>query len=200
MVRVMDIYIALVHHPILNRDGGVVTTAVTNQDIHDLARTARTYDVAGTLLVTPIAQQRALVSRIIAHWRDGEGAQHQPKRAPAFERLAVVESIEEAARYIEGATGDRPELIGTTARVEGATRSYEDQRRAFGERGGSALLLFGTGWGLPRSILDACDTTLPPIEAVAGRNGYNHLSVRAAVAIILDRLLGARDPRTEPVQ
>jgi hypothetical protein len=50
------------------------------------------------------------------------------------------------------------------------------------------LMLFGTGWGLTREVKDGSDYVLAPIEG----KGYNHLSVRSAVAIILDRLLGER--------
>jgi hypothetical protein len=50
------------------------------------------------------------------------------------------------------------------------------------------FILFGTGWGLTREVKDSSDYILAPIEG----KGYNHLSVRSAVAIILDRLLGDR--------
>ena len=48
------------------------------------------------------------------------------------------------------------------------------------------LLLFGTGWGLEKSILNEADYVLDPI---GGIGEYNHLPVRAAIAIVLDRLL-----------
>jgi hypothetical protein len=57
------------------------------------------------------------------------------------------------------------------------------------EEGGPHVLLFGTGWGLTREFLASCDYMLKPIE---GLGGYNHLPVRSAVAIILDRLLSNR--------
>ena len=47
-------------------------------------------------------------------------------------------------------------------------------------------MLFGTGWGLEKSILTEADYVLDPIEGVGE---YNHLPVRAAIAIILDRLV-----------
>jgi hypothetical protein len=53
------------------------------------------------------------------------------------------------------------------------------------------LLLFGTGWGLTNEMLAECDFVLEPIAGL-GKNSYNHLSVRSAAAIILDRLLGNR--------
>ena len=51
------------------------------------------------------------------------------------------------------------------------------------------LLVFGTGWGLTEEMFDRADFALEPIK---GAGDYNHLSVRAAAAIMLDRLLGER--------
>ena len=51
------------------------------------------------------------------------------------------------------------------------------------------LVLFGTGWGLEDALIESCDGVLNPIR---GADEYNHLSVRSAAAIILDRLFGER--------
>jgi len=191
----MDIYIALVHHPVLNRAGDVVTTAVTNIDIHDLARAARTYGVAGYFLVTPIEQQRAMVSRIAAHWQGGGGAALHPLRADALSLVRVAATLDEAERAIAGPDGPRPLRVGTSAWRHSTTVGYDALRERLTTRpeGSAALLLFGTGWGLTAETLAECEAVLPPIEAIPGRAAYNHLSVRSAAAIILDRLLGARN-------
>ena len=55
------LYIALVHYPIRNKRGEVVTTSVTNLDIHDIARTARTYNYKKYFIVTPVKKQHDLV-------------------------------------------------------------------------------------------------------------------------------------------
>ena len=49
------------------------------------------------------------------------------------------------------------------------------------------LLLLGTGWGLTEECFASADLILEPI---AGNGTYNHLSVRSAAAIMLDRLRG----------
>ena len=49
------------------------------------------------------------------------------------------------------------------------------------------LILFGTGFGLTDEVMDSSYKILEPIR---GNTKYNHLSVRSAVSIILDRLLG----------
>ena len=46
--------LALVHHPVVDRRGDEVTTAVTNLDLHDIARTAATFGVDRFYAVTVI--------------------------------------------------------------------------------------------------------------------------------------------------
>jgi hypothetical protein len=188
----MDIYIALVHHPVRNRLGETVTTAVTNIDIHDLARAARTYDVRATFIVTPIEQQRSLVGRIIGHWDEGEGASHNPIRARAFERLRVARDVDDAVAAIEAELGSPPTLVATGAKLHTDITEYAVLRDRIAEAPGALLLVFGTGFGLTDEILDRCSLRLPAIKPLPGRGDYNHLSVRSAVSIILDRLLGDR--------
>jgi hypothetical protein len=47
------------------------------------------------------------------------------------------------------------------------------------------LLIFGTGWGIAPEVVRNADYRLEPIR---GTDDYNHLAVRSAVAIILDRI------------
>lgn len=188
----MDIYIALVHHPVRNQRGERVTTSVTNLDIHDLSRSARTYSARGYYIVTPIEQQRSLVSRIVAHWRHGEGRSHNPVRAEAFETVRVARDIEQVQIDIEGETGHRPLVVATGAAFEAGTTSYDALRQRLKEAEGACLVLFGTGWGLADEVIAGAELCLPGIRAADRRIDYNHLSVRSAAAIILDRLLGAR--------
>jgi hypothetical protein len=51
----------------------------------------------------------------------------------------------------------------------------------------AVMLIFGTAWGLDKEIINHADYILDPIM---GPTDYNHLSVRTAAAIILDRLAG----------
>ncbi len=48
------------------------------------------------------------------------------------------------------------------------------------------LLIFGTAWGLSKNLIKSANYRLEPITGITE---YNHLSVRSAAAIILDRLL-----------
>ena len=49
------------------------------------------------------------------------------------------------------------------------------------------LIVFGTGWGLETGFLERESDYL--LEPIPGRGDYNHLSVRSAAGMILDRLL-----------
>jgi hypothetical protein len=182
--------IALVHYPVLDGQGAIVTTAVTNLDVHDLSRSARTYGCTDYFVVHPIAAQRELVERIRTHWLDGSSGRRIPDRREALSLLRIVASIDEAIATLGGR--DRVHVWVTAARSIGETVSFVDARARLDSDGGerSALLVFGTGWGLDTSVITAADALLEPIRATRG--DYNHLSVRAACAIALDRLLGAR--------
>ena len=66
---------------------------------------------------------------------------------------------------------------------------YAEARLRLARSERPVLILFGTGWGLAGEIVAAADVRLEPIRATPDE-GYNHLSVRAACAITLDRLRG----------
>ena len=180
--------IALVHHPVRSRDGSEMTTAITNLDVHDLARLARTYGADTYYVVTPITIQQELVERIVSHWRDGGGMKRIPERGEALSRIAAVPSVGAAIEHIEGRLGTKPRVVATAARGTGfPVVGYEDESRLLFASRAPTLLLFGTGHGLSDSILAEADAVLAPIRP---KSDYNHLSVRTAVAITLDRLIG----------
>jgi hypothetical protein len=180
--------IALVHHPVLDGKGQVVTTAITNLDIHDLARSARTYGASDYFIVHPITAQRDLVTRICEHWRDGSSGRRIPDRKLALALVRTVPSLEEAC----AALGGRSEILlwVTGARDLGPPLGLREARASLDGDGKPVLVVFGTGWGLSGDVVAAADAILEPIHA-EGATGYNHLSVRAACAIVLDRLRGA---------
>jgi tRNA (guanine37-N1)-methyltransferase len=181
------LWVALVHHPVLDRDGSVVTTSVTNLDVHDLARSARTYRAAGLIIVTPIEAQRRIVERIVGYWNEPDHAARIPGRREALALVRTAPSIEEAQRI----TGDEGpvELLGTTARPGPGRLTARQAREALlADARKTRLLLLGTGWGLAPEALEACDAVLAPIE---GHSDYNHMSVRSAAAVVLDRILGS---------
>ena len=61
----INLSIALVHYPVTNKNGEVIASAVTNLDLHDMARSARTYGVKGFYVVTPLEDQKALAAQLM---------------------------------------------------------------------------------------------------------------------------------------
>lgn len=187
-------YVALVHHPVYDRNQRIVTTAITNLDIHDIARSSRTYGCAGYLLVTPVAAQRELAARILGHWsgeapdKDAHAASNDFRR-DALSYVSIVHSVDEARARVAERAGSEPIVFATAARSLGRPLlPFEGLAPVAGD-GRPLLLLFGTGWGLADEVLDRVDHLLAPIR---GPSDYNHLSVRSAAAICLDRLFGDR--------
>lgn len=183
------LYVVLLHHPVYDKRGQVVATAVTNMDVHDLARTGKTYGVAGIFIATPVRALRLLAEKIIDHWQKGFGASYNETRREALSLVRTVVDLDGAILEIERATGERPVLIATTAK-EGAVRvAFPVLRERLASSPAPHLLMLGTGWGMTRELLDRADLCLEPIRGIGD---YNHLPVRAAAAIMLDRLLGGR--------
>jgi hypothetical protein len=183
----MKLYLALVHYPVFDKNGRRIASAVTTFDLHDLSRAARTYGARLLYVVTPLLDQQKLVGRVLDHWRVGYGARYNPNRKEALELIRVSPDLEETVRDVTEREGEAPVLIATDARRQnGHTLSYADARGLLHAQK-PVLLLFGTAWGLDREVMDGVDYLLDPVE---GGTGWNHLSVRGAAAIILDRLAG----------
>jgi len=176
--------IALLHHPVLDRRGAQVTTAVTNLDIHDLARIACTYGAAKVYLVTPLAEQQRLVGRLLEHWRSGFGASHNPDRRRALELVAVAADLDGALGDFAGTVGSEPLVLLTAAGHKGGL-GYAEGRRLAAEK--PLLVTLGTGSGIAPQLFGR---GWPVLEPITGVGDYNHLPVRAAAAIICDRLFG----------
>lgn len=189
----VPIYISLLHYPIVNRHGAQVTTAVTNMDIHDISRSARTFGVKKYFIVTPIPDQHELVERILGHWRKERSKTYHPDRVEALSLVQLANSFEDVKAAIQKEHGMLPEVVLTDARPFPNSISYAEYRRELAEPGHSGrpvILVFGTGWGISDSFYPEVHRILAPVYGPEGREGYNHLSVRSAVAIILDRLFG----------
>jgi len=180
-----DLYLALLHHPVYDKNGAVVTTAVTNMDVHDISRLARTFGVRAFYLAVPVPTLHRLVARIMRHWDSGPGATYNWTRKEALGRVRLAHDLDEVIADIERETRLLPRLVATTARAGGERLGFAALRSRLREEGAPELILLGTGWGLTREVLGRVDDVL---ESIHGTDDYNHLSVRSAAAIILDRL------------
>ena len=180
-------YIGLVHGPIRSKDGQEITTSVTNLDIHDIARSARTFGFKRYFIITPIKNQQSMVKKILGFWEADSGLIYNPDRKNALSEAEVLDSIELAIEEVTRREGKKPCVVVTGANFEKNDGSEKELMHKIRLDGTPMLLLFGTGWGLTAPVVEQADFRLGPIFGIAD-DGYNHLSVRSAVAIYCDRL------------
>jgi hypothetical protein len=216
----MKIAVGLIHWPIYDRQRTVVATNVTNLDVHDIARACRVYGIERYYIIHPMQDQHIFISRMLEHWRTGDGAKYNPMRKTSLTMVHTAESIEAAVRD----WGGSPALVATHAGTfqEVPQIGFRDLRAQIEENklrlaptplaipqsgpegasesaaasapGGPAdadrlFILFGTGFGLTEEVMRSCSAVIEPIRG-ASLDDYRHLSVRSAVSICLDRLLG----------
>jgi hypothetical protein len=183
-----ELYVALMHAPVYNKNMEEVATSITNLDLHDIARSSATFGARAYYVIHPAPAQKDLARRIMGFWREGYGAEYNPDRYEAFARVRLVSTIEEALREIgQEQQGKKIFRVATDARLYPNSIDYQELRQRLENTQDVFLLLFGTGWGLVREEMDKADYILEPVY---GYGEYNHLSVRSAAAIILDRLRG----------
>jgi len=181
-----NLYLALAHYPVVNKRGEIIASAVTNLDIHDMARAARTYGARALYVITPLEDQQSLVKTLVSHWTTGSGSVYNPTRCQALEMVCIQDTLENACEDIALRGGGYPRTVVTSARNHSGGISLIRFRELL-KTGNPYLMVFGTAWGLSQACMEEADHILEPIR---GNTEYNHLSVRSATSIILDRLLG----------
>lgn len=193
----MSIYLGLVHYPIKNKNGEEITTSVTNLDIHDISRSCRTYGLEKYYIITPVLAQHELLNKILGHWQEDKASAYNPDRFDALAKTTYRNSIDDAIADITEKEGKLPKLVVTGANFESYSGTCVDLMREVNIDKSPIFIVFGTGWGLSASIVDRADFSLEPIFGDS-KDGYNHLSVRSAVAIYLDRLASAKQGPLNP--
>lgn len=182
-----NLAIALVHYPVYNKHHEVVTSALTNLDQHDIARSSKTFGLDRFYIVTPSEEQRKLAERISGHWQQGWGANYNPDRRQALDIVRVTPTIASAVEEFQKSFNKPVKIAITGAARRSGSTALTVFRKLLKETDQPYMLLLGTGWGLTEECFAASDLILEPI---AGNGIYNHLSVRSAAAIMLDRLRG----------
>jgi hypothetical protein len=181
-----NLHIALIHYPVYNKYRKVIASAISGPNLHDIARAAKTYSVRSFAVVTPLQDQQALAKRIVAHWTNGFGSTYNPNRKEALSLVSVKPSLQDVVDDIVLSGQGKPKTVVTDAKPHPNETGYKTLVQMLKD-GSPYLILFGTAWGLTTDFIGMADYVLSPI---AGKGSYNHLSVRSAAAIILDRLLG----------
>lgn len=188
------LYVALIHFPVYDKNRKTVRTSLTPMDLHDIARACRTYGVRGFYVVSPLASQRELAQTICDHWTEGYGARYNPNRKEAFALVRITADLDETFGSIQAESGFLPYTVATGARITEWDLDCAGFSRLLRQRDKKPfLILFGTGWGLLAETIQSADYRLAPIRGIGP---YNHLSVRSAVSIFLDRIQGSwpQDP------
>jgi hypothetical protein len=170
-----------------NKRKDIITTSVTNLDLHDISRAARTFNADGFFVVHPSASQQELIQKIVGFWQEGYGGEYNPDRKEAFSIFRTVSDLEEAVNLIREETGQEVLTVATDAGNYPNSVTYHNLKEIIFNEEKVFLVLFGTGFGMKSELVENCDYILQP---VIGGGDYNHLSVRSAVSIIVDRLLG----------
>ena len=183
------IAVGLVHYPVYDKSGMVVCTNVTNLDVHDIARACQTYGVRKYYVINPMKEQEMFVTRLLDFWRTGKGSSYNSMRKTALTMVQTAHSIEEAVKDWEKDFG-KADLITTSAKQQAGFEpvSFSNLRGEIASSDKTYFLLFGTGYGMVESVFKGT-RLLEPIRG-ASKEDYSHLSVRSAVSICLDRLLG----------
>ena len=179
--------IGLVHYPVRDRQNKTVATNVTNFDIHDIARAAQVFGVEKYYIIHPMKEQLMFVDRVLDHWKTGQGAVYNPMRKTALDPVQTAESLEKALL-----DWNVPEalVIATSAANEGTKKyTFSELRHEMYVEKRPVFMLFGTGNGMTEDLLKSCSGVLESIRGAPPRD-YRHLSVRSAVSICLDRVMG----------
>ena len=185
-------YVVQLHYPVLDRNGGKSTTAITGMDLHDIARACRTFGVERYAIATPLKSQRDMIAKIASHWTEGYGLDFNPDRAEAMRTIKTFASLEQVLRWIEKREKSVPMIVGTTARLDERATHWTSIKREVLESGRPLVLIFGTGHGLHEEVLTICDAIMTPISGAGEPGNYNHLSIRSAASVVLDRFFGFR--------
>jgi hypothetical protein len=183
-----NLYVALIHYPVINKKGQPVGSALTTIDLHDIARASLTFGVNRFFVVTPYKDQIELANELIEHWTKGVGGTLNPDRKQALELIRVTQTFEQAAEQIKQERNQPVVAVATSARQTADTITIDILRKKL-ENAASHVLVFGTAWGLADELIEQCDYMLAPI---LGDSDYNHLSVRSAASIYLDRIINGR--------
>lgn len=181
-----NLHVVLAHYPVVNKSGDIIASAITNLDLHDISRAVKTFGARSFYVVTPLKDQQGLARKIIDHWIKGTGAIYNPTRGRALETIMVVDTIADVIEDIQAKQNKHPKTIVTSARRYPSSVGYTALRTILKDDL-PHLLIFGTAWGLANHFISEADYVLEPIDE---KSGYNHLSVRTAAGIILDRLAG----------
>ncbi len=182
-------YVALMHNDvILKAFNKVGNTSITSIDIHDISRSSATYGIENVFLVSALKDQHAILEKFLDFWMSSEGKKYNTTRFEAIKKVVPAFDFDQVVEVIYNKEGKKPIIIATSAKIQSEVKSLDYySQEVIWKQDRPVLFVFGTGQGLSSEFLQKCDYLFGPIN---GLIDYNHLSVRSAVSIVLDRWLG----------
>lgn len=178
-------FTSLIHYPVLNKKGEIVTTSITLFDVHDIARSSYTFGASKYYVINHSPKQGYVLERLLTFWKKGFGREYNENRSEAIDLVYYYSIWEEAHQETEKALGEKVYTVATSARNIQSNKKISMKELRLARETKPIFLMFGTGWGLTEETLEKADYILEPIT---GSKEYNHLSVRSAAAIILNAL------------
>lgn len=176
---------ALCHYPVWLENRRMGCSSLTNLDVHDIARVGRSYGLGPFFVLLPLADQLALLERILNHWR----AAPETDRAVSLAHVRGVPDFDVLDSLATDWYGTRPFYVAASARWPTRKNSLppltsRQIRDILQER--PVVICLGTARGLALEKMPFIGGMVRPIRFL----GDNHLSVRSAAAILADRILG----------
>lgn len=181
----MKIYICLIHYPVFDKNNKIITSSIVPYDIVDISRASKTFGVKNFYIVHPYKNQRETIKRVIKFWTEEKGSFYNEDRKEALKLLKIKGNLDEVIKEIKKNEDMDPKIILTSAKKYEENINYKFLKSLILTN--PIILLFGTGWGIVKEKI-RYDYILEPILGFPEDNDYNHLTVRSACSIILDRI------------
>ena len=111
----VDFNVILLHDQMVDKQHNPITSSLTLIDIHDLARSARTYGVTTLFIAHPSPTLRKMAKTLKLHWEEGFGATYNPNRKEALAVVEIVSDLDDALQRLDLRAGRLPRLVATSA-------------------------------------------------------------------------------------
>lgn len=180
-----NIYVAIIHYPVYDINRKIIVSSIVPYDIVDMSRACRTFGVKKFFIIHPFKAQRETVKRIINFWTKEKGSFYNEDRKEALKLVEIKRNLNDVLKEIEKIENKKPKIILTSAKKYDGAIDYKTIKEIINEN--PTLIVFGTGWGIVVNKINY-DYILEPIYGFPEGNDYNHLTVRSACSIILDRI------------
>jgi len=181
----MKIYVALIHYPVFDKNKKIITSSIVPYDVVDISRASKTFGVKNFYIVHPFKNQRDTIKRVIKFWTEDRGSFYNKDRKEALKLVKIKKNLNEVVEDIKNIEKIEPKVILTSAKKSENSINYDFLKSIILKS--PVIILFGTGWGIVKEKMKY-DYILEPILGFPEDNEYNHLTVRSASSIILDRI------------